>query len=130
VGKWACDKYEGFQNNEKVAEVCTVDPKALGFSAADFEITKQMTEFFKKMVPAGAARNGEPFTAGHWRSRGIQRNTRAHDQLRQGADSLHHRDHRSQPPELSRLELRRAGGFQKQEMFGGRGRGRGRGVTP
>ena len=51
VGKWACDKYEGFRNNEKVTEVCTVDPKVLGLAAADFEISKQVAAFFQKMVP-------------------------------------------------------------------------------
>jgi hypothetical protein len=51
VGKWACDKYEGFRNNEKVTEVCTVDPKVLGLTAADFEVSKQVAAFFQKMVP-------------------------------------------------------------------------------
>ena len=54
VGKWTCDKYEGFRNGEKTSEVCTVDPKALGFTMADFEITKQMAAFFEKMLPQGA----------------------------------------------------------------------------
>jgi hypothetical protein len=51
VGKWECDKYEGFRNNEKVTEVCTVDPKVLGLTPADFEVSKQVAAFFQKMVP-------------------------------------------------------------------------------
>jgi len=54
VGKWTCDKYEGFQNNEKVSEVCTVDPATLGFALADFDVSRQLDEFFKKLVPQNA----------------------------------------------------------------------------
>ena len=53
VGKWACDKYEGFKNGKKVSEVCTVEPKALGLTEADFEVTKQVASFFEKMLPQG-----------------------------------------------------------------------------
>jgi Domain of unknown function (DUF4412) len=53
VGKWTCDKYEGFINGEKVSEVCTVDPKTLGLTPADFEISKQVSTFFQKIVPQG-----------------------------------------------------------------------------
>ena len=52
-GKWTCDKYEGFTNGEKVAEVCTVDPKTLGLTMADFEISKQVATFFQKLMPMG-----------------------------------------------------------------------------
>ena len=54
VGKWTCDKYEGYQNNSKTSEVCTVDPKALGFTAADFQVSQQLGEFFLKMMPQSA----------------------------------------------------------------------------
>src|SRR5262249_18652397 len=54
VGKWACDKYEGTRNGEKVSEVCTVAPSALGFTPADFEVTKQLAEFFSSMMPQAA----------------------------------------------------------------------------
>lgn len=56
VGKWTCDKYEGYQNNQKKAEVCTVDPKDLGFAASDFEVSRQLAEFFKKLTPQNADR--------------------------------------------------------------------------
>jgi hypothetical protein len=53
VGKWTCDKYEGFRNGEKVSELCTVDPKTLGLTPADFEVSKQVAAFFRAMLPQG-----------------------------------------------------------------------------
>ena len=55
VGKWTCDKYEGFRSGKKVSEVCTVEPKALGLTEADFDVTKQVASFFEKMLPQGRA---------------------------------------------------------------------------
>jgi Domain of unknown function (DUF4412) len=60
VGKWTCDKYEGFENGQKTSEVCTVDPKVLGLAASDFEISRQLAEFFRKMMPGA----GQMFTIG------------------------------------------------------------------
>ena len=54
VGKWTCDKYEGTVNGQKTSEVCTVSPAALGFTVADFEVTRQMADFFKKLMPQNA----------------------------------------------------------------------------
>ena len=54
VGRWTCDKYEGTKSGEKVSEVCTVAPSALGFTAADFEVTRQLAEFFKSLMPQAA----------------------------------------------------------------------------
>jgi hypothetical protein len=53
VGKWTCDKYEGFRNGEKVTEVCAVEPKTLGLTTADFDISKQVAAFFQKLLPQG-----------------------------------------------------------------------------
>jgi hypothetical protein len=53
VGAWTCDTYEGSQNNQKVAELCTVEPSTLGFAMADFQVTKQLMDFFSKLVPQG-----------------------------------------------------------------------------
>jgi hypothetical protein len=53
VGMWTCDKYEGFRNGEKVSEVCTVEPKTLGLTTADFDISKQVAAFFQKLLPQG-----------------------------------------------------------------------------
>src|SRR4029077_4604303 len=61
AGKWTCDKYEGYQNNLKVSELCTVDPKTLGFTAPDFQITHQLSEFFQKLNPQNA---GQFFSLG------------------------------------------------------------------
>ncbi|MEP7310839.1 MAG: hypothetical protein ABJA98_35530 [Acidobacteriota bacterium] len=61
VGKWTCNKYEGFQNNEKTSEVCTVEPAALGLALADFDVSRQLGEFFQKLMP----QNGDQvFTIG------------------------------------------------------------------
>jgi hypothetical protein len=54
VGQWTCDKYEGTKNGQKVSEVCTVAPSALGFTAADFEVTRQLAEFFASLMPQAA----------------------------------------------------------------------------
>jgi hypothetical protein len=54
VGKWTCDKYEGSRNGQKTAELCTVDPPALGFTAADLEVAHQLQAFFEKVMPPGA----------------------------------------------------------------------------
>jgi hypothetical protein len=56
VGKWTCDKYEGYQNSQKTSEVCAADPKTLGFAAADVQISKQLAEFFRKLAPQNADR--------------------------------------------------------------------------
>jgi len=48
--------------------VCTVDPKVLGFTTADFAITQQMAEFFKKIVPQMAA---QTFTLGSIEQQGF-----------------------------------------------------------
>jgi hypothetical protein len=54
VGRWACDRYEGYQNDQKTSELCTVDPAALGFVPADFEVSRKLAEFFRKLVPQNA----------------------------------------------------------------------------
>ena len=64
VGRWTCEKYEGTRNGAKVSEMCTVDPSAAGFTAADFEITKEFAEFFSKMMPQGMERLFSVGTAG------------------------------------------------------------------
>jgi len=56
VGKWTCDKYEGYTGGQKTSEVCTVDPKVLGFTTADFAVTKDLSAFFQKLMPSMASR--------------------------------------------------------------------------
>ena len=55
VGKWTCDKYEGYTDGQKTSELCTVDPKVLGLGTTDFAVTKDFAEFFGKLMPANAA---------------------------------------------------------------------------
>jgi hypothetical protein len=54
VGRWTCDRYEGYQNDKKTSELCTAEPAALGLAPADFEITRKLAEFFRKLVPQNA----------------------------------------------------------------------------
>ena len=54
VGKWTCQKYDGYQGEKKVSEICTVEPGVLGVTPGDFEITKQLAAFFQRLSPASA----------------------------------------------------------------------------
>lgn len=56
VGRWTCQKYDGYRNGQKVAEMCTVSPAALGFTAADFDVSRSLAEFFQKLMPKNADR--------------------------------------------------------------------------
>lgn len=51
VARWACDKYDGFRGEQKVSEICTVAPAALGLTVADFAVTQQLTEFMRTGMP-------------------------------------------------------------------------------
>ena len=51
VGKWACVKYDAMRGGQKVSEICTVEPSALGFTAADFAIGQQLAEFMRAIMP-------------------------------------------------------------------------------
>jgi len=61
VGRWTCDKYEVIVNGEKMSDVCTVDPSALGVTAKDLAVSRQLAEFFSALVPQMAA---QVFTVG------------------------------------------------------------------
>jgi hypothetical protein len=52
VGKWTCDQYEGYRGDKKTVDLCTVDPKVLGFTAADFAVTKDLSAFYQKLMPS------------------------------------------------------------------------------
>jgi hypothetical protein len=56
VGNWVCTKYEGFVNLQKTVEVCAVDPKTFNLSPADFDISRQLADFMRVIVPGGADR--------------------------------------------------------------------------
>jgi hypothetical protein len=51
AGQWTCSKYEGLREQQRVTEICTVEPRVLGLAAADFEVATQMAEFMKSMLP-------------------------------------------------------------------------------
>ena len=54
VGRWTCDKYDGYTDTEKTSEVCTVAPSALGFGTTDLDVTRQLAEFYSKLLPQAA----------------------------------------------------------------------------
>ena len=114
VGKWTCDKYEGYEGGNKTSEVCTVDPKALGLTEADFAFTKEFVEFFKKIVPQMAT---QVFAIGTRRATGILRRP---DQA-QGLSRRprgHDGDHRGDPAGLPRQRLCRAGRLSEEAVRG------------
>jgi hypothetical protein len=122
VGKWTCDKYEGTRGGEKVSEICTVSPTALGFTLADFEVTRQMAEFFAKLVPQGA---DQMFRIGSSGANGFSGLPVRTVTFRNGAPSG-----TTEITEASRQKFPDStfavpAGYQKREMMGGRGRGRG-----
>ena len=121
VGKWTCDKYEGTRGGEKVSELCTVPPATLGFTQSDFEVTRQMAEFFSKLVPQGGEqmfRIGSPAANGF---SGLPVRTVI---FRNGAPSF-----TSEITDASRQNFPDSifavpAGYTKRDMMGGRGRGR------
>lgn len=54
VGGWPCVRYDGLQNNQKVTELCTVEPQALGFTQADLAVSRELLEFFRGLMPQNA----------------------------------------------------------------------------
>ena len=54
VGKWTCDVYELSAAGQKTGELCTVSPQTLGFTMADFEVSRQMASFLRGLIPQGA----------------------------------------------------------------------------
>jgi hypothetical protein len=55
VGRWTCDKYDGYESGQKVSELCTVPATALGFNLTDLDVTRQMAEFYSKLAPQNAS---------------------------------------------------------------------------
>jgi len=123
VGKWTCDKYEGWRGAEKVSEYCTITPDALGFTTNDFEVTRQMAEFFSKLVPQGAE---QMFRVGSNAANGFSGVPARMITFKNGAQDMV-----SELTGVTRQNFPEAtfavpAGYQKREMMGGRGRGRGR----
>jgi hypothetical protein len=119
VGAWTCDTYEGSQNNEKVAELCTVEARTLGFATADFQVTKQLVDFFSKLVPQGADRI---FAVGTPEDQGFSGVPVRRISFRNGQpqSTTEISEVRRQTFPASMFEL--PAGFQKEAFGGGQGR--------
>jgi hypothetical protein len=50
VGSWNCEKYDYLVDGQKKAEICSVDPVELGFTAADFKSLKELSKPFEKFA--------------------------------------------------------------------------------
>ena len=122
VGKWACDKYEGTSGGQKVSEVCAADPKALGFTAADFEVSRELAAFFKKLLPpgAGGAQMFSIGTAADQGFNGIPVRTVSSASGRQVTTEITEVKRQAIPDSVFQAPA----GYQKTSMMGGRGRGR------
>jgi hypothetical protein len=121
VGKWTCDKYEGTRGGEKVSELCTVPPATLGFTPGDFEVTRQMAEFFAKLVPQGG---DQLFKIGSPAANGFSGLPVRTVTFRNGAPSF-----TSEITDASRQNFPDSifavpAGYTKRDLMGGRGRGR------
>jgi len=122
VGRWTCDKYEGYEGTQKTAEVCTVAPAALGFAMSDFEVTTQMAAFFSKMMPQAA---GQIFSIAKIEDQGF-----AGLPVRRVAFSDGKVTTTTEITDVSRQTFPDSifavpAGYQKVDMMGARGRGRG-----
>jgi hypothetical protein len=51
VGDWACTRYDGYASGQKTSEICTVDPKILGFTPDDFAVLGQLSDFVRSIMP-------------------------------------------------------------------------------
>jgi hypothetical protein len=114
VGKWTCDKYDVMQAGQKTGEICTVAPSALGFTAADFEVTRQMADFFKKVIPQAAQ---QMFTVGRQEEQGFA-GVPVRTVSGQVTSEITEASRQTFPDTVFAVPA----GFQKQSMMG-RGRG-------
>jgi hypothetical protein len=122
VGKWTCDKYEGYMNGQKVSELCAVDPRALGLALSDFEITKQFATFFSGMMSQFQGRGrGEMFAIGSVESQGFSGVPVRHATYANGAlqSTMELTDVSRQSFAASTYAV--PSGFQKEAGFGGMG---------
>ena len=120
VGKWTCDKYEGYEGDRKTSEVCTVPPTALGLTASDFDITKQFAKFFSGVMPQMSDR---VFSLGSLEDRGfvgvpVRTISYGADGSVQGTSELTDISHQNIPDST----FAPPSGYAKQDMGFGRGR--------
>ena len=118
VGKWTCTKDDRYQNDRKVGEVCTVDPKDLGFSASDFQVTREMADFFGRMVPGGGAQMFAIGSAEAQGYSGVPVRTRIMSGNEETTMELTSVTRGSIPDSAFTVPA----GLQKRDMLGGRGR--------
>ena len=121
VGKWTCDKYEGYEGTRKTSEVCTVDPKALGLAESDFAVSKQFAKFFSTLMPQASS---QIFSIGSLEDRGfvgvpVRTINYAADGSVSGTSELTDISHQNIPDSA----FAPPSGYQKQDMPFGRGRG-------
>ena len=121
VGKWTCDKYDGFEGAQKMSEVCTVNPKALGFAASDFEVTKQLMAFFKRLMPQMANQMFSIGTPEEQGFSGVPVRQMITVGRRRITTEISEVSRQTFPDSLFQVPA----GFQKTDFMGG-GRGRGR----
>ncbi len=55
IGKWKCDKYEGYNGGQLTEEVCTISWKNLGIEQKDLRVMKSMGEFMSELSPHAAS---------------------------------------------------------------------------
>jgi hypothetical protein len=119
VGRWTCNKYDGYQNGQKTSEICTVEPAALGFGAADFEVTRQLASFFAALVPQMA---GQVMAVGKAEEQGFS-GFPIKSVMTVAGNTI-----TTELTEASRQTFPESifaapAGFTKQDFMGGRGRG-------
>ncbi len=121
VGKWTCDKYEGYEGERKTSEVCTVAPGALGLTESDFAVSKDFAKFFSTIVPQASS---QIFSLGTLEDRGfvgfpIRSIEYAADGSVSGTHELSDVTHQNIPD----ATFAPPSGYAKQDIgFGGRGR--------
>jgi hypothetical protein len=54
VGHWTCRRYDRYENGKKTSELCTVEPKAFGFTDADFDVARRFAAFLRQAMPSDA----------------------------------------------------------------------------
>jgi hypothetical protein len=123
VAKWTCDVYEGFQNNAKTGEVCTVSPSTLGFAATDFEVSRQLAEFMRGLIPQGADQLFQNGTSAQQGFNGVPVRRVSSIGGREVITELTSVSRQTFPDSLFAVP---DGFTQQASPFGGRGRGRGR----
>jgi hypothetical protein len=127
VGKWTCDVYEASLDGKKTGEVCTVAASALGFTPADFDVSRQLAAFLRGLLPQGA---DHVFQAGRLEEQGFN------GVPVRSVTSIAGREIVTELTDVKRqtfadTDFQVPAGFTRQAMpLGGRGRGRGPATQP